>query len=281
MNIQCIALDLDRTTLDGSGHLSPGNRQALEYAISKGVHIVIASGRAFATLPKDVVSVPGIEYAITSNGAAVYHIPTGKCLHCCTLLPQSVRDILRLTSGEPVVYEAFVAGEAYADAAYLRDPVKYGASSRAIAYVQSTRHLVEDMPAFINQHIQELDSMDVVVRDGETKDRISALLRREVPDIYVTSSVQQLVEISHRDAGKHSGVRFVTELLGLSPEAVAAFGDGDNDVDMLAYVGRGIAVANASPACLAAADLVTGRHDEDGVAQGIYQILDGSAGVSS
>ena len=62
---------------------------------------------------------------------------------------------------------------------------------------------------------------------------------------------------------------------------MAAFGDGDNDVDMLAYVGRGIAVANATPACLAAADLVTGRHDEDGVAQGIYQILDGSAGVSS
>ena len=89
------------------------------------------------------------------------------------------------------------------------------------------------------------------------------------------------MEISHREAGKHSGVRFVTELLGLSPEAVAAFGDGDNDADMLAYVGCGIAVANASPACLAAADLVTGHHDEDGVAQGIYQILDESAGASS
>lgn len=58
MDIQCIALDLDRTTLDAQGRLSPANRQALEHAISKGVHIVIASGRAFRSLPRDVVSVP-------------------------------------------------------------------------------------------------------------------------------------------------------------------------------------------------------------------------------
>ena len=58
MSIQCIALDLDRTTLNGEGRLSPGNRQALEYAIAKGVHIVIASGRSFASLPRDVTAVP-------------------------------------------------------------------------------------------------------------------------------------------------------------------------------------------------------------------------------
>lgn len=274
MNIQCIALDLDRTTLDAGGHLSPGNRQALERAIASGVHIVIASGRAFATLPKDVVSIPGLEYAITSNGAAVYHIPTGTCLRRCLLRPRSVEAILRLTAAEPVAYEAFVDGKAYGDADYIRDPVKYGASPRAVEYVRSTRHLEEDITGFIRSHIEELDSMDVIVRDGAMKERLSAILRENVPDIYLTSSVPQLIELSHRDAGKHAGVRFLTELLGLSPSAVAAFGDGDNDADMLACVGCGIAVANASPACLAAADRITGRHDEDGVAQGIYDILD-------
>ena len=82
MDIKCIALDLDRTTLNEHARLSEGNRAALEYAISKGVHIVIASGRGFDSLPEDVLSVPGIEYAITSNGASVYHIPSGKRL--CT-----------------------------------------------------------------------------------------------------------------------------------------------------------------------------------------------------
>ena len=45
MNIKCIALDLDRTTLNASGRLSDGNYNALCHAIENGVHIVIASGR--------------------------------------------------------------------------------------------------------------------------------------------------------------------------------------------------------------------------------------------
>ena len=65
----------------------------------------------------------------------------------------------------------------------------------------------------------------------------------------------------------------MAQQLGLIPAQIAAFGDGDNDADMLAYVGCGIAVANASPACLAAADVVTVHHREDGVAYGIREIL--------
>ena len=57
MNIKCIALDLDRTTLNASGRLSDGNYNALCHAIENGVHIVIASGRSFDTLPKDVLAV--------------------------------------------------------------------------------------------------------------------------------------------------------------------------------------------------------------------------------
>lgn len=72
--VKLIALDLDRTTLKSDGHISKANRQAVEYAISKGIHVCIASGRAFDTLPSEVVTIPGIEYAITSNGAAVYKI---------------------------------------------------------------------------------------------------------------------------------------------------------------------------------------------------------------
>ena len=273
MSIQCIALDLDRTTLDGSGRLSPGNRRALEHAIARGVHIVIASGRPFASLPRDVTAVPGIEYAITSNGASVYHVPSGTRLHSYAMTPDSVRSILTLIEEVSVACEAFVDGEAYAHADYVSDPMKYGATPQAVSYIQSTRHPEPDIAGFIRRHISALDSMDIIVRDEEMKKRLWTQLEDTVPDIYITSSVRQLIEISHRDAGKHSGVRFVAERLHLSPADIAAFGDGDNDADMLAYVGCGIAMANASPTCLAAADHVTLDHREDGVAHGIYEIL--------
>ena len=274
MDIKCIALDLDCTTLNAQGVLSESNRKALEYAISRGVHIVIASGRPFGALPKDVMAVPGIEYAITSNGAAVYHIPTGKRLHGFTLEPESVREILRLTKGEPLIYETFVEGIAHIDAAMPRNPAAYGfGDPHNVQYLRSTRTPQEDILGFMDAHIHQLDSLDLIFWDKATARRIDSMLRERVPNIYCTSTIWRLLELSYKDAGKHSGVRYVTELLGLSPAQTAAFGDGDNDVDMLQYVGCGVAMANAAPACLAAADFVTGHHDEDGLAQGIYQLL--------
>lgn len=273
MEIRCIALDLDRTTLDARGRLPEENRRALEGAMAKGVHVVIASGRPLGSLPRDVLAVPGIEYAVTSNGAAVWQLTTGECIHRLTMTPRSVAAILDLTEGEHVALEIFIRGEAWAQEDYVRDPVGYGATPQAIAYIQGTRRPAADIRALIRQNMGELDSLDLVTGDRVLERRLRETLARDVPDLYITSSVSGLIELSHRDGGKHSGVRFVAERLGIPARAVAAFGDGDNDVDLLTWAGCGIAVANATPACLAAADAVTRDHRENGVAWGIREIL--------
>lgn len=273
MDIKCIALDLDRTTLNAQGKLSKANEEAIRKAVAKGIHVCIASGRAFDTLPQDVVSIPGIEYAITSNGAAVYRIQDKQCLRSYVLTEQSVKKILELTKDFPVMYEGFIRGTAYAAKEYIEDPVKFGATEHAVAYVQSTRHLQDDIVSFLKQHDDELDSMDIVVKDEAQKQKVIEVLKAEVEDIYITSSISQLVEISYKDAGKRSGVKFITEYLGLNPKQVAAFGDADNDIDMLEYAGCGIAMENASNGLLAVADAVTLHHDRDGVAYALKNIL--------
>ena len=273
MDIKCIALDLDRTTLNAQGKLSKANEEAIRKAVAKGIHVCIASGRAFDTLPQDVVSIPGIEYAITSNGAAVYRIQDKQCLRSYVLTEQSVKKILELTKDFPVTYEGFIRGTAYAAKEYIEDPVKFGATEHAVAYVQSTRHLQDDIVSFLKQHDDELDSMDIVVKDEAQKQKVIEVLKAEVEDIYITSSISQLVEISYKDAGKRSGVKFITEYLGLNPKQVAAFGDADNDIDMLEYAGCGIAMEDASSGLLAVADAVTLHHDRDGVAYALKNIL--------
>ena len=273
MNVRCIALDLDRTTLRSDGTLSATTRDALLQLIAKEISVVIASGRSFATLPEEILSIPGIEYAITSNGAAIYHVPTGACLHRYLLNPESVERILKLTQEEPVTYEAFVEGRAYADAEYVRDPVHFGASERAVAYVQSTRRPEADIVGFIRAHDRELDSVDIIVRNLEEKNRIQAILLAEIDDIYTTSSVPQLLEISDQRAGKHAGVRYIMNRLKISADEIAAFGDGENDADMLSFVGCGIAVENAVPECKAAADFVTRSNDDDGVVYALRELL--------
>lgn len=283
MEIKCIALDLDRTTLDSQGHLSEENRTAIGRAASAGIHVVVASGRSLDSLPAEITEIPGVRYAITSNGAAVYDLCERKCLRQFKMTPESVEDILRHTEQgrmkieyleeTEISYEAFIDGRAFAESRYVADPVRFGAMPQAIPYIQNTRRPIEDMRTFIREHKSELDCVDLVVKSEEMKNKLWKNLRENVSDVYITSSVKQLLEISHRDAGKESGAKFLLEYLGLTREELAAFGDGDNDSGLLKYAGIGFAVANASPECREAADEIVASNDEYGVAQGINKIL--------
>ena len=61
------------------------------------------------------------------------------------------------------------------------------------------------------EHIDHIDSMDIVVSGEQQKQLIWNELKYNCDEIYITSSVSQLIEISHKDAGKHSGLRFIRE----------------------------------------------------------------------
>lgn len=272
MKISCIALDLDHTTLDDQGRLSGRNRRAIREALRRGVHVVVASGRPLSSLPQEILELPGIRYAITSNGVAVHDLKEGICLRKVSLEGKLTDQIVALTREEDIVYEAYIDGTAYAEEAYVEDPVRFGAKQTAVPYIQGTRIPVAGMEAFLAQHRGELDCMDLVVSDGEVKERIWRLLET-LPGIYVTSSVPQLLEVSGEEAGKDRALRFLLEYLELEPEQLAAFGDGDNDSGMLAFAGLGVAVANATERCRAAADITTGSAQEDGVAEVIEELL--------
>ena len=273
MRIRCIALDLDRTTLNSEGHLSGDNRKAIEQAVSSGIQIAVASGRSLDSLPGEVMEIPGIRYAITSNGAAVYDLKEGVCLRQYKLKAEAVRDILRWTQGEDVTFEAFIDGKPYAEKAYVEDPVRFGAMPRSIPYIQGTRKPTEDMRSFIREHEGELDCIDVVVKSEKYKQRLWKTLEKQVLDVYITSSVKQLLEISDVNAGKDTAAEFLIGYLGLTREELAGFGDGHNDSGLLKYAGIGFAVANASKECREAADRIVASNDEDGVAEGIDYIL--------
>ena len=273
MRIRCIALDLDRTALNSEGHLSERNRRAIERAISSGIQIAVASGRSLDSLPGEVLEIPGIRYAITSNGAAVYDLKGKICLRQYKLKAEAVRDILRETEGEDVTFEAFIDGKPYAEKAYVEDPVRFGAMPRSIPYIQGTRKPTEDMRSFIREHEGELDCIDVVVKSEEHKRKLWKTLEKQAKDVYITSSVKQLLEISDVNAGKDAAAKFLIGYLGLSREELAGFGDGHNDSGLLRYAGIGFAVGNASAECREAADRIVVSNDEDGVAEGIEYIL--------
>ena len=71
-SVRLVALDLDGTLLSRNNEVTPATREAIACAVAHGVAVVPATGRPLASLPPVVAKLPGIRYAITSNGAAVW-----------------------------------------------------------------------------------------------------------------------------------------------------------------------------------------------------------------
>ncbi len=270
-DIRLIALDLDDTTLRSDGSLAAETKAAIEAAIAAGLEVAIASGRAFNSLPREVVSIPGIRYAITSNGAAVARVPDGERIVSLTMSEGTVHGLLELFGTE--LLECFIDGQAYCDARYMADPLSFGCSEAYVEYVKTTRLPVEDMPGFMRDNASRLDSVDVLCRSPEHRAELWDRARG-LPDAYITSSSPRLIEISDAGAGKGASLRRLCGLLNVPASAVAAFGNGDNDADMLAFAGLGTAVKNATAACIAAGDLVCETNDAHGVAKTLYKIID-------
>jgi len=119
------------------------------------------------------------------------------------------------------------------------------------------------------EHLLSADVVKLLARHEELgSDELLSLAKSAVPEgaELTHSSSDGLLEISAAGVSKASGLATVCAELGVAADDVVAFGDMPNDLPMLAWAGTGVAVANAHPEVLAAADEVTASNDDDGVA---------------
>ena len=173
-----------------------------------------------------------------------------------------------------ITYEAFVDGVAYASADYVANPTRFGVPRSAVSYIQQTRHPDRYIIDFIFENAGKLDSLDLILKESGMYRMIENAVKRGSENVYITSSVPYRMEISSKESGKASGLKYVLDQLGIGPEEVIAFGDGDNDAQMLQFAGTGIAVKNATENCKESADATLELTSaEDGVADYLEKYL--------
>lgn len=273
MSIKLIATDLDGTLLTNKKELSPETCRALNASMEKGIQIVPATGRSYQAVPEIIKKYPGVEYIITANGGAVYSVSKNTRIYQCLLTPEAVEGCLRIREKEDVIMEIFIDGVPYSEEKYIEDPGAYGATEYGVKYIKETRKAVQDIRQFVKEHKHEADSIAFVCRKSETRQYLYENLDSMIGDIYVTSSVPNLIEVGHVNAGKGKTLSYIMDMLGIDSEETAAFGDADNDCRMLESVKYGIAVANATENCKRSAAFVTESNENDGVAKGIWRLL--------
>ena len=114
----------------------------------------------------------------------------------------------------------------------------------------------------------------VTIGDPKLLDELEVRLKAEFGGrLFIAKSLPYFLELASPDVTKGTGLAFVAERLGLAQERVVAFGDGENDVELLEWAGYGVAVANAHERVLALADHVCPPVTEEGVAQVVEAFL--------
>src|SRR2546423_14606107 len=151
-------------------------------------------------------------------------------------------------------------------------PVKAPGAPRRYAKFQNLDlHTVGNLPAWLDRPPTKL----VVIDDPEVLDALERRLKARFDGrLYISKSLPYFLELASPDVTKASGLDFLAPRLGFSAARTVAFGDGENDVELLQWAGYAVAVANAHDRVLAAADFVCPSVDEEGVAQVIEAFLD-------
>ena len=272
-DIRIIALDLDGTLLDSGKNLSEANRAALAAAAEKGVHIVPTTGRFFGGMPESVRALPFVRYAITVNGAQVYDRETDTAIVREELPLGTALAVMRYLDGFDVIYDCYQDNWGRMTAAMQERAADYASDAHYLKMIRELRKPYPDLKAHLEEEGHDVQKIMLFARDVATREKIAEGLRERFPQLAITASTWNNLELNSANAHKGLALQRFAAHLGLGLENCMAFGDGANDLTMVRMAGMGVAMSNACPEVLAAADHVTLSNDEDGVAAAMRLFL--------
>jgi len=265
-DIRILALDLDGTLLDSGKRLSEANRNALAAAAAKGVLVVPTTGRFFGMMPPAVRDLPFVRHAITVNGAQVYDRETDTAIVREELPLDKALAIMRFLDGFDVIYDCYQDNWGRMTKALQDKAAEYAQDPHYVKMIREFRQPYPDLKEYLARQGRDVQKIMLFARDPAVRDAIAAELPTRFDGLAVSTSTFNNLEINAASAHKGRALERFAAHLGLSPANCMAFGDGLNDLSMVRMAGVGVAMANAAPEVLAAADYVTLSNDEDGVA---------------
>lgn len=271
-DIRLIALDLDGTLLDSEKCLSERNRKVLEECVRRGIYIVPCTGRIWEGIPDFIRELPGIRYAITTNGAVVEDVQEHYVIDERKLTCAQALDILEMAQQFHTMYDVYVGGKAFGEERFLKNLESFGIPATLQSMIRSTRQIVPDVMEKVRTLNAPAEKINYFF--GDLTERLRAKKALEARgDVVISSSFTTNLEINALGATKGDAIWRLAEHLGLKPEQTMGFGDGGNDLTMMKMAGIGVAMGNAEEEIKEASDYVTASNDDDGVAWAIEKLV--------
>ena len=266
--IKMIAFDCDGTLLNDKKEMTAHTRNVLLRVMEQGIEVLPATGRPLTGVPKEVTALPGIRYALTSNGARIVDLKEQKVIYESTMPIHTAKQILDLFSQYDTYREAFIDGVGYSMASELEKAEEYVILPSMARYLKECRIGVQDLYEKLEKEKKQVDKVHALFKNISEKEK-AFLQIKEIPNITATGAMENNIEVNALGVNKGIGLLKLGELLGIKREEIMACGDGMNDLEMIREAGLGVAMANAMQEVKDAADFVTDSNEKDGVAKAI------------
>ena len=288
--IRLVALDLDGTLLDSQSQISPRTRQAIAGAVAHGVIVLPCTGRPLSSLPPVVAQLPGIRYAITSNGAAVWDMGTDplgavysryadadrRQTHEPTLLsahpmpPEIAREAFALYQEYHGPLSIFSNGGAYLDSPGMelfQSRKNQHTSTEAKQPDDGRTHIIRDTPEWLSRHAHEVEKFCMFFHSAEEAQQYLPRFTA-IEGVEVVQGSPDNIEVTAAGVNKGESLLALADHLGIPREATLAVGDSENDRAMLEKAGVAAVMANGMEHIRRLADIVSENdNDHDGVAE--------------
>lgn len=276
-NIKLIALDLDGTLFNCEGKITEETKKEIKRATDKGVHVVISTGRPYNGVPFDQIKGLGINYAITTNGSAIYYIPENKCIYENCMDFEIIEPILPFLLEKRIHIDTYIDGEGFTPT-YCRENLhKLNVIPSLKEYILATRTPTDDLIGYIKnsgKKVQKATLNFYPLPDGtpEHREEVRAFLSTN-PSIECVCGGFNNLEFTKAGVTKGEALRHLASLLSLSIEETMAIGDTENDLSILKAAGIGVAMGNAPSDIQAISDYVTDTNEKDGVGKAIAHFI--------
>ena len=277
---QLVALDLDGTTLDPTGQVTPRTKNAIAALVDRGVYVCFATGRNHRESMHILAACHHHPRCVFVGGANVIDTaPTEqdtKLIHSVNMHAELAReisaDLENMGHAVLALQESFAAGIDYV----VSSGVPMDASTQL--WMKTTRARVRLQPKLSEFEHRHTLRIGVVSAMDQTRD-VADMLQRKYAHRVVTHAIAvpqqgvEVVEVFDPEVSKWQGVRRIAAWRGVSPDRVIAVGDDLNDLSMLSSAGLGVAMGNARPEAKRVAKRVIGPNTHDGLAEFLESLL--------
>ena len=270
--IKLVACDMDETLLGSEKEVSNRTLSAINKLRERGIAVTICTGRMFSTLEQYIELLEIEGGVIACNGGEIVDAESGEYISKKELNTRAAFDFLEFADEYGIEYSIMATSGYWTRrdsffharyAIYTRINPRSPLTNCALHVLEAGEEFSRDLSILkINVQITSAEKRSIVDKYLKNKERM-----------YLTTSGKELFELLPCDVSKGAGLLDLCRYMNISAGEVCAFGDYNNDLSFLSVAGLPIAVENAVDVVKKAAVYVTGRNDEEGVADALEKLF--------